>query len=94
MPNRVDLVHIIIDKLISFFISANIIVFFSDISTTALVPQLDVSPPGDQELRVQSPLGRQHSFMEIDHEIFYTVILSLRILAVFTAKTLFWTLRS
>ena len=27
--------------------------------------------------RVPSPLGRQHSFMEIDHEIFSTVILSL-----------------
>ena len=27
--------------------------------------------------RVQPPRGRQHSFVEIDHEIFSTVILSL-----------------
>ena len=33
--------------------------------------QLDVSPTGDQKV-----VGRQHSFLEIDHEIFSTVILS------------------
>ena len=33
---------------------------------------------GDQEdLRFNPRRGRQHSFMEIDHEIFSTVILSL-----------------
>ena len=30
-----------------------------------------------RRLRVRPPPGRQHSFMEIDHEIFSTVILSL-----------------
>ena len=30
-----------------------------------------------KRLRVQPPLGRQHSFVEIDHEIFSTVGLSL-----------------
>ena len=33
---------------------------------------------GDQEIAVSTPIrGRQHSFLEIDHEIFSTVILSL-----------------
>ena len=36
--------------------------------------QLDASPTGDQE--VAAPV-RQDSFMEIDHEIFSLVILSL-----------------
>ena len=31
-------------------------------------------------LRVRPPLGRQHSFVEIDHEIFSTVILSLSLI--------------
>ena len=30
-----------------------------------------------RRLRVRAPPGRQHSFVEIDHEIFSTVILSL-----------------
>ena len=30
-----------------------------------------------RRLRVQPPLGRQHSFVEIDHEMFSMVILSL-----------------
>ena len=30
--------------------------------------------------RVPSPLGRQHSFLEIDHEMFSTVILSLQLI--------------
>ena len=35
-------------------------------------------PTGDQEVAGSTPLrGRQHSFVEIDHEIFSTVILSL-----------------
>ena len=37
-------------------------------------------PTGDQEVAGSTPTphprGRQHSFMEIDHEIFSTVILS------------------
>ena len=37
--------------------------------------QLDARLTGDCEV-VQPPLGRQHSFMEIDHEIFSVVILS------------------
>ena len=32
---------------------------------------------GDQEVAGSTPSGRQHSFVEIDHEIFSTVILSL-----------------
>ena len=30
-----------------------------------------------RRLRVQPPRGRQHSFVQVDHEIFSTVILSL-----------------
>ena len=30
-----------------------------------------------RRLRVRTPPGRQHSFVEIDHEIFSAVILSL-----------------
>ena len=30
-----------------------------------------------RELQVRAPPGRQHSFVEIDHEIFSTVILTL-----------------
>ena len=41
----------------------------------ASVAQLDARPAGDQE----EP-GRQHSFVEIDHEIFSTVILSLQLI--------------
>ena len=44
---------------------------------TALVAQLDAHPTGDQKLQVRPLPGRQHSFVEIDHEIFSTVILSL-----------------
>ena len=34
-------------------------------------------PTRDQEVVGSTPQGRQHSFMEIDHEIFSTVILSI-----------------
>ena len=45
---------------------------------TASVAQLDVCPTGDQEVAGSTPakVGK-HSFLEIDHEIFSTVILSL-----------------
>ena len=43
----------------------------------ASVAQLDARPTGDQELRVRPPRVRKHSFVEIDHEIFSTVILSV-----------------
>ena len=43
----------------------------------ASVAQLDARPTGDQEVAGSTPLGRQHSFMEIDREIFSTVMLSL-----------------
>ena len=33
-----------------------------------------------RRLRVRPPPGRQHSFVEIDHEIFSTVILSLSLI--------------
>ena len=45
----------------------------------ASVAQLDARPTGDQEIAVRPPLGRQHSFIEIDHEIFSTVILSFQL---------------
>ena len=41
----------------------------------AWMAQLDAHPTGDQEVR--PPLGQHHFFVEIDHEIFSTVILSL-----------------
>ena len=37
--------------------------------------QLDARPTGDQEIAGSSPPGRQYSFVEIDNEIFSTVIL-------------------
>ena len=36
--------------------------------------QLDTRPTGDQEVAGPTPPGRQHSFLEIDHEIFPMVI--------------------
>ena len=50
-----------------------------------MVAQLDACPTEDLEvagsqirrLRVRPPLGRQYSFVEIDHEILSMVILSL-----------------
>ena len=39
--------------------------------------QLDARPTGVQEVAGSTPQGRQHSFVEIDHEIFSKVILSL-----------------
>ena len=39
--------------------------------------QLDARPTGDQKVAVRFPPGRQHSFLYIDHEMFYTVIFSL-----------------
>ena len=38
-------------------------------------------PTGDQEITCSTPeRGRQHSFVEIDHELFSTVILSLSLI--------------
>ena len=39
--------------------------------------QLDARSTGDQEVAGSTPPGHQHSFLEIDYEIFSTVILSL-----------------
>ena len=40
--------------------------------------QLDARPTGDQEVAGSTPiLSRQHSFVEIDHEILSTVIIYL-----------------
>ena len=47
----------------------------------ALVAQLDAHPTGDQEVVGLTPMGRQHSFVEIDHEIFSMVILSLPLIS-------------
>ena len=43
----------------------------------ASVAQLDARPTGDQEVAGSIPPDRQHSFVEIGHEIISTVILSL-----------------
>ena len=54
--------------------------FNTDISTAllALVAQSDAPPTGDQEVKRFEPHRvQQHSFMEIDHEIFSMIILSL-----------------
>ena len=40
----------------------------------ASVAQLDACPTCDQEDAGSTPLRLQHSFMEIDHEIFSVVI--------------------
>ena len=53
----------------------------------ASVAQLDVRLTGDQKFAGSTPhRGRQHSFVEIDHEIFSTVILSLKGSCQFLAK--------
>ena len=39
--------------------------------------QFDAGSTGDQEVAGWPPPGRQHSCVEIDHEIFSTVILTL-----------------
>ena len=39
--------------------------------------QLDARPTGDQEIAGSTPPDRQHSFADIDHEMFSTAILSL-----------------
>ena len=36
--------------------------------------QLDARPTGDKEIAGSTPPGRQHSFVEIDHVIFSTII--------------------
>ena len=56
----------------------NIFVCCECISEKALVAQLDAPSdwrPGDRGFNPRH--GRQHSYVEIDHEIFSTVILSL-----------------
>ena len=41
--------------------------------------QLDARPTGGQEVAGTDPVGdRQYSFVEIDYEIYSTVILSIR----------------
>ena len=42
-----------------------------------MVIQLDAQPTGDQEVAGSTPTGLAPFFMEIDHEIFSTIILSL-----------------
>ena len=44
----------------------------------AAVAQLDARPTGDQKVAGSTLQGQQHSFMEYDHEIFSTGILSFR----------------
>ena len=43
----------------------------------AQVAQLDACTTGDQEIAGLTLPGRQHAFVEIDHEMISTVILSL-----------------
>ena len=51
--------------------------FFITLLLPASVARLDARPTGDQEVGFDPRRGRQHSFVEIDHEIFSRVILSL-----------------
>ena len=52
--------------------------YFLNLLQLASVAQMDARPTGDQEVAGSTPRrGSQHSFVEIDHEIFSTVILSL-----------------
>ena len=44
---------------------------------SASVALLDIYLTGDQKVAGSKPIGWQHSLVEIDHEIFSTVILSL-----------------
>ena len=46
-------------------------------SKPASVAQLDARPTGDQEVTVSNPAEDGNILVEIDHEIFSTVILSL-----------------
>ena len=46
----------------------------------ASVAQLDARPTCDKEASGLTLRSRQHSFVEIDHEIFSTVILSLQLM--------------
>ena len=62
---------IILDNFIQLSIEALLL------SRPALVAQLDASQLVIRRLRVWLPPGRQHSFMDIDHEIFSMIILSL-----------------
>ena len=39
------------------------------------VARFDMRPTDDQEVAGSTPAGRQHSFVEIDHELFCTVTL-------------------
>ena len=63
-----------------FTVSRQIPVVYSAARETymsASMAQLDARPTGDQEVADSTPPGRQHSFVQIDHEIFSTAILSL-----------------
>ena len=44
------------------------------------VVQLDLRLTGDQEVAGSTPPGLQHFFVDIDHELFSTVILSLSLI--------------
>ena len=52
--------------------------------------QLDAHPTGDQEVVDSTPPGRQHSVVEMDHEIFSTVILSLSLIQEEQLYISFW----
>ena len=57
----------------------NRVLFYPEYSgpLPASVAQLDIRPTGNREVASSTPAGRQHSFVEIYHEIFSVVILSL-----------------
>ena len=50
---------------------------FLELHCSASVAKLDARPTGDQEIVGSTPTGSATFFREIDHEIFFTVILSL-----------------
>ena len=64
---------------LTYFIYENTDTIHSNLNIfqSASVAQLDARLTGDQEVAGQPLSGRQYSFVEIDHEIFSMVILSL-----------------
>ena len=55
--------------------SVSVILFLND-----NLSKCQLEPASVAQLDAQSAGGRQHSFLEIDHEIFFTVILSLQLI--------------
>ena len=61
----------------SLFKKSTVTIEFINIQQLASVAQLDARRTGDWDVAGSTPPGRQHSFTETDHEIFFTITLSL-----------------